>query len=83
MSLWGGDEAKCELSSFLIFQCLESIPPDFREGELPDDYSWTPGVRLYLATENHELDCQVAWRNGGQVGLRFQGQPQPPSRTYG
>ena len=51
-------------------------------GALPDSGSWASGVRLYLVAENHEFNCQVAWQRGTQVGLRFQGHPQPPSQVY-
>lgn len=52
------------------------------DGVLPESGLWTSGVRLYLATENHEFDCRVAWQKGAQFGLQFQGRPQPPSRVY-
>lgn len=40
------------------------------------------GVRLYLVSEKHELQCNVAWARGQSFGLRFEGRPRPPSRIY-
>jgi hypothetical protein len=40
------------------------------------------GVKLYFNTEKHEIVCSVAWAKGKALGLRFQGKPRPPSRTY-
>jgi hypothetical protein len=40
------------------------------------------GVRLYLTSEKHEMQCRVAWARGQSFGLRFEGRPRPPSRTY-
>lgn len=42
----------------------------------------TDGVRLYLGSEKHEMQCRVAWARGQSFGLRFEGSPRPPSRTY-
>jgi hypothetical protein len=49
---------------------------------LPPDVPWSAGVRLYLATEAHELNCRVAWRRDRSLGLHFQSSPMPPSRQY-
>lgn len=51
-------------------------------GTLPGAEAWASGVRLYLAADDHEFDCRVAWQSGSQLGLQFQGRPQPPSRIY-
>ena len=40
------------------------------------------GVRLYLTSEKHEMQCRVAWARGQSFGLRFEGRPRPASRTY-
>jgi uncharacterized Zn ribbon protein len=40
------------------------------------------GVWLYFASEKHEVKCRLAWMKGSSLGLRFEGRPRPPSRTY-
>ena len=40
------------------------------------------GVKLYFESEKHEIQCCVAWIKGAQMGLKFEGRPRPPSRTY-
>ena len=40
------------------------------------------GVRLYFDTEKHEIQSKVVWSKGQMLGLRFEGKPRPPSRTY-
>lgn len=40
------------------------------------------GLRLYFASEQHEISCHVAWMKGQTIGLKFQGSPRPPSRNY-
>lgn len=40
------------------------------------------GVKLYFETEKHEIPCSVAWMKGSMMGLKFDGRPRAPSRTY-
>lgn len=40
------------------------------------------GVQLYFDSEKHEVPCSLAWMNGRMLGLKFQGRPRAPSRTY-
>jgi hypothetical protein len=40
-------------------------------------------LTLYLPAEKQEIDCQVMWRDGASIGLRFLGAYRPPTRQYG
>jgi hypothetical protein len=40
-------------------------------------------LTLYLQAEKQEIDCQVMWRDGDSIGLRFLGAYRPPTRQYG
>jgi hypothetical protein len=40
------------------------------------------GVKLYFDTEKHEIMSSVRWSRGQMFGLRFEGKPRPPSRSY-
>lgn len=40
------------------------------------------GLRLYFESEKYEIPCSVVWMNGPAIGLKFDGRPRPPSRTY-
>lgn len=41
------------------------------------------GLNLYFDSERHEIPCSVAWMKGSVMGLKFDGRPRPPSRSYG
>ncbi len=38
---------------------------------------------LYFPAEKREIECQVAWRSGRSMGLRFIGPYRDPTRRYG
>jgi hypothetical protein len=40
-------------------------------------------LTLYLPAEKQEIDCQVMWRAGDSIGLRFLGAYRAPTRQYG
>lgn len=40
-------------------------------------------MTLYLPSDKREIDCQLMWRSGRQVGLRFLGSYRAPTRRYG
>jgi PilZ domain-containing protein len=46
-------------------------------------HTLTGTITLYFQADRREIDCQVAWRTGRSVGLRFIGSFRPPTRAYG
>jgi hypothetical protein len=40
-------------------------------------------LTLYFPTEKREIDCQVAWRAGSSIGLKFMGSYRAPTKRYG
>ena len=43
----------------------------------------TGTITLYFQSDNREIDCQVMWRTGRSIGVRFVGSFRPPTRQYG
>jgi hypothetical protein len=46
-------------------------------------HALTGTVTLYLGPDKREIDCQMVWRIGRSIGLRFIGPFRPPTRQYG
>jgi hypothetical protein len=40
-------------------------------------------MSFYSPADKQEIDCEVVWRTGGSVGLRFIGAYREPTRAYG
>lgn len=40
-------------------------------------------LTLFLPNDQREVDCEVVWRAGSSVGLRFNGPFRSPTRRYG
>jgi hypothetical protein len=40
-------------------------------------------LTLYFAADKQEIDCDVIWRAGASIGVRFTGPYRPPTRRYG
>lgn len=41
---------------------------------LPDE------MVLVLRADRMQVDCDIKWRRGGRIGVRFRGPPKPMSR---